>query len=277
VISPNSPLIGKKVRESQFRSHYNAVIIAMHRSGERIRQKIGDVVFHPGDTILILAKHSFLNDWYHSKDFYLVSKIPSQPSKPRRYSIFSLCILGSMILCMILNIVPILLAVSFAAIMLIVTRCLTTEEARNSVEWNVLLIIASAFGIARAIENSGVAHFLANRLIFMVDSLGVLGILAGVYFITNLYTNIITNNAAAALLFPIALSVSNQMGYNPRPFFIAVAIAASASFATPIGYQTNLMVYGPGGYRFKDFLRIGIPMNFLIGICAIIIIYVLYF
>jgi len=277
VISPTSPLIGYNVRESNFRGRYNAAILAIHRSGERIKKKVGDIVFHAGDTLLILAGHHFLKDWYNSNDFYLISESEKIPSKPKWYSFFSLSILFLMILSMALNIVPILVSVSIAAVILIISKCITPHEARKSVEWSILLIIASSFGIAKALDNSGVAYFLANKLIIIVGSFGILGLLAGVYFMTSLYTEIITNNAAAALLFPISLSAANQAGADPRPFVIAVAIAASASFATPLGYQTNLMVYSPGGYKFNDFLKIGIPMNIFIGCMAITIIYALNF
>lgn len=277
VISHTSPLIGYNVRASNFRGRYNAAILAIHRSGERIQRKVGDIVLRAGDTLLILARHSFLRDWYNSNDFYLVSESEQIPSKPHWYSIFSFCVLGLMILSMALNILPILASVSIAAVILVLSKCITPQEARKSVEWNVLLIIAASFGIAKALENSGVAYFLANHLILVVGSLGVMGILAGVYFMTSLYTEIITNNAAAALLFPIAFSAASQAGLDPRPFLIAVALGGSASFATPLGYQTNLMVYGPGGYKFKDFLRIGIPMNIFIGCIAITVIYLLNF
>jgi di/tricarboxylate transporter len=277
VISDTSPLIGYNVRESNFRSRYNAAILAIHRSGERIQKKVGDIVLRAGDTLLILARHNFLKDWYNSRDFYLVSESEQIPSKPRWYSPFSLCILMLMILSMALGILPILASVSITAIILVLSKCVTPSEARKSVEWNVLLIIASSFGIAKALDNSGLAYFLASNLILAVGSLGILGILAGVYFMTSLYTEIITNNAAAALLFPIALSAATQAGVDPRPFLIAVALGGSASFATPLGYQTNLMVYGPGGYKFTDFLRIGIPMNIFIGCVAITLIYVLNF
>ena len=277
VVSPNSPIVGENVRESNFRSRYNAVIIAIHRSGERIKEKIGDVVLHAGDTLLILSKSDFIKKWYYSHDFYLISKSADMPSKPKWYSLFSLCVLGCMILCMTFNIIPILAAVCVAALILIISKCISTQDARKSIEWKVLLIIASAFGIAKAFENSGVAYFLANKIVILMGGMGIIGLLAAIYFITSLYTEIITNNAAAALLFPISYSLANQAGLDPKPFFIAVAIAASASFATPIGYQTNLMVYGPGGYKFKDFLKIGIPMNIFIGILAIIFIYLIYF
>jgi len=277
VISPSSPLIGYNVRESNFRGRYNAAILAIHRSGERIQKKIGDIVLHAGDTLLLLARPTFLKDWYNSRDFYLVSESEKVPSKPRWYSVFSLSVLGLMILFMALDILPILASVCIAAVILIISKCITPQEARKSIEWSVLLIIACSFGIAKALDNSGVAYFLADKLILVVGSLGILGILAGVYFMTSLYTEIITNNAAAALLFPIALSSANQAGVDPRPFLIAVALAGSACFATPLGYQTNLMVYGPGGYKFKDFMKVGIPMNIFTGVVAVTIIYVLNF
>ena len=277
VISPSSPLIGKNVRESNFRSHYNAVIIAIHRSGERIQKKIGDIVLRSGDTLLILAKHDFLKKWYNVKDFYLISESKKIPSKPRWYTYFSISVFASLILAMAFKIVPIVVATAFAAVLLILSRCITTNAAYKSVHWNVLLIIASAFGIAQALENSGVAHFFAENLIVLIGPLGILGLLAVVYFMTSFYTEVITNNAAAALLFPIAVATANQAGLDPRPFAIAVALAASASFATPLGYQTNLMVYGPGGYKFRDFIKVGLPMNILIGIVAITMIYFIYF
>ena len=218
-----------------------------------------------------------MNRWYHTRDFYLVSRSVDIDSKPKAYSYLSLGVLTAMILAMATGLVPILVAVGIAAMILLISGCITPHDARNSVDWKVLLIIASAFGIARAMDNSGVAFFLANQIIQVIGGLGVVGMLAAIYFITSFYTEIITNNAAAALVFPIALSITQQAGLDPRPFLIGIALAASASFATPIGYQTNLMVYGPGGYKFKDFMKIGIPMNVFIGIIAITALSIFYF
>ncbi|MBD3179824.1 MAG: SLC13 family permease [Candidatus Latescibacteria bacterium] len=277
VVSSNSPLIGKNVRDSDFRSRYRAVILGIHRSGERIRQKVGDIVIKSGDTLLILAGNSFAERWYHSKDFYLVSRAEAPPSKPRRYSLLSMSILAAMISVMAAGLLPILLAVCLAVLLLIISGCISPEDARDSIDWKVLLIIASSFGISRAMINSGVADYIAVTLISALGRVGPLGLIAGTYLIGSLYTEMITNNAAAALVFPVALTVASQAGLDPQPFLIALAIAASASFATPIGYQTNLMVYGPGGYRFSDYLRIGIPLNIIIGIIAVTLIYLLYF
>ena len=275
VISQDSPLTGKGVRESAFRSHYDAVILAVHRAGERIRQKIGDIILHSGDTLLILSEKKFLNRWYHSKDFYLVSKSAEIFSKPKRYSYFSLFVLVGMICMMALNSIPILVSVSVAATILLLSKSIKAKEAIESIDWHVLLVIAAAFGIAKGVENSGLSFVIAEKIKILFNPLGTLGLITGIYFLTSIYTEIITNNAAAALVFPIALSTAQQAGVDPRPLLIVVAIAGSASFATPIGYQTNLMVYGPGGYRFKDFLKIGIPMNIFIGILTITFVYLL--
>jgi len=239
VISPNSPLIGKNVRESNFRSVYDAVIIAVHRSGERIHQKIGNIVLRSGDTLLIIARRNFFERWYHSPDFYLVSRSVEVPSKPKWYLYFSWSILITMIILMASGLVPILAVVAVTAVILVVSRCITPHNARSSIDWKVLLIIASAFGISKAMINSGLAQFLAHQLISIFGSWGIFGLTAGIYLTTNFYTEIITNNAAAALMAPIAFSIAQEASIDPRPLLITVTLAASASFSTPIGYQTN--------------------------------------
>lgn len=277
VVSANSPLIGQNVRDSQFRTKYGAVILAIHRSGERIQKKIGDIVLHGGDTLLILAQNDFASRWYHSNDFYLVSRAPDLPSKPKWYRWFALGVILLMIVSMAAGLLPILGAVGLASIVLVISKCISPDDARKSVDLNVLLIIASAFGLSRALLNSGVAEFIAKEIVVFLGAWGPLGLLAGVYVMTSIYTIIVTNNAAAALAFPIALSITQQVSLDPHPFFITLAIAASASFATPISYQTNMMVYGPGGYKFKDFLKVGLPMNLLVGLTSVALIYFLYY
>jgi len=277
VISQDSPLVGKCVRESKFRTHYDAVIIAIHRSGERVREKIGNIVIKPGVTLLILANRDFIDLWYNRKDFFLVSRSANIESKPKIYSYLSLTVLLLMIVMMAFQVVPILLAVTSASMLLILSGTISPYAARHSVDWKVILVIASALGIAKGMLNSGVAAFLADKVVLLSQSLGPIGMIAVIYFITSFYTEIITNNAAAALVVPVALSISGMTGLDPLPFMVAVALAASASFATPIGYQTNLMVYGPGGYKFKDFLKIGIPMNLTMGVIAVFLIYFTYY
>lgn len=276
VISPSSPLIGQSVRESNFREKYGAVIIAIHRNGQRIESKIGDIELFPGDTLLLLADLDFYKKWYHSKDFYLISEADPVPSRPRWHSFFAVGVLALMVISIVFKWLPMVVAAGVATLALIFTRTITPEEARQSIDGRVLLMIASAFGVAEALINSGVAGFVANTIISVTSQYGNLAVLAGFFLVTSVYTNLLTNNAVAALLFPIAFATAQQMNLDPRPFIIALMIGASASFATPISYQTNMMVYGPGGYKFNDYLKIGIPLQILVAIVAVGLIYYFY-
>ena len=276
VISPTSPLIGKTVRESNFRSQYDAVIIAIHRQGERIQKKVGDIVLRPGDTLLLLANKNFRQKWYHSKDFYLIASGDGVPSKPRWQGYFTVGVLFSIIALTVLNVFPLLTATAMGVVLLLLSKSVKPGEAHNMVDWRVLLIIAISLGIAQAVQKSGLAGIMADEIVQIGGYFGTFGVIAGVYVLTSLYTTIITNNAAAALVFPIAVSAAQMSHADTHAFAITVMIAAAASFATPISYQTNLMVYGPGGYKFKDFLKIGVPLQFLVGIVALFLIRIFY-
>lgn len=277
VISTSSPLIGKNVRESNFRGKYGAVILAIHRNGERVRKKIGDIILRPGDTLLLLAEKDFLKKWYHSNDFYLISSTSMVYSKPRWQARLAIFIFISMILLTVFNLVPLIVAAGLAAIALILSKSISQTDAKEMIDWKVLLIIGCTFGIASAIENSGIANFIGEITINLATSFGTVGLLAGLYFLTSFYTSFITNNAAAAFLFPVALSMAHSTGLDIRPFIMIVTIAASVDFATPFGYQTNLMVYGPGGYRFTDYLKIGIPLQIIIAFTTIFLVNEYYF
>jgi di/tricarboxylate transporter len=169
-----------------------------------------------------------------------------------------------------------MLDISLAAIstvlVLLIVRSITFEKAKEAINWEVLFIIAGSFGIAKAMTNSGAADYLANHLLNEVGRFGPLALLAAAYLITNFLTELVTNNAAAVIAFPIIMSLVDVFSVNPEPFAVAIAIAASASFSTPIGYQTNLLVYSSGQYRFIDFLRVGLPLNIICFAAAIIII-----
>jgi di/tricarboxylate transporter len=277
VISASSPLIGKNVRNSKFRENYNAVIIAIHRNGSRIKKKIGDIVLQSGDTLLLLAERDFYKRWYTSNDFYLISQSEVVPSKPKWQVFVAMSALALLLILMIFNILPMVAAAGLAVILLLASRTLSTVEARQSIDFRVLVIIASAFGIAEGLRASGVAELIANVIVYAGNSFGSIGVVAGIFLITSLLTNFMTNNATAAIVFPITFAAAHQINADPRPFIIALAIAASASFATPISYQTNLMVYGPGGYTFKDFFKIGFPMQIFVMVAAILLLKLFYF
>jgi di/tricarboxylate transporter len=261
VVSRSSPMLGKTIKEGNFRARYDAAVLAVHRHGERVAENLGQLVLRPGDTLLILAGDDFFKRWNQARDFYMISKITDMPTVNRKKSIISLAALFGMVALAATGTMDILNAAVLAAMVLVGARCVTIVEARRSIELNVLIVIAASLGISRALEKTGAAGFLAQQVVDWVQEWGPIGLLAAIYLATSILTEVITNNAAAALVFPIAMAAAGKAGLDPMPFAIAVAVAASASFATPIGYQTNLMVYGPGGYRFTDFLKIGIPLN----------------
>lgn len=270
VVSNTCPLVGRTIREGQFRTQYNAVVVAVARNGERLVGKVGDIRLQPGDTLLLEAHPSFLNERRISRDFYLVSNIPN--SEPIRHG-RSLWALGLTILMVVLAAVgwlTMLQAAVLAAVGMLMFGCCSPNQALGSIEWSVLLVIAAALALGEALDSTGAAKTIATGLVSLAGNNPWL-VLATIYAITTVLTEIITNNAAAALIFPIALSLAKQLDVSYMPFVIAIMVAASASFATPIGYQTNLMVYGPGGYKFSDFLRVGVPLNILYGVVTIAI------
>ncbi|HEY9886844.1 MAG TPA: SLC13 family permease, partial [Candidatus Obscuribacterales bacterium] len=270
VVSNTCPLVGKTIREGQFRSRYNAVVLAVARNGERLSGKIGDIRLKAGDTLLVETHPQFIERQRFSRDFYLVSDLPdSEPLRHEKAPI-AILILVVMVLLAALGWLSMFKAAVLAAVIMLVTGCCSPTRALQSVEWSVLLVIAAALGISEAMQITGTAGAIASTFLSVVGDNPWLA-LAVVYGITTILTEIITNNAAAALIFPIALSVSQTLGVSYMPFIIAIMVGASASFSTPIGYQTNLMVYGPGGYKFTDFMRIGIPLNLVFWVITVLI------
>lgn len=271
VLSNSSPLIGKTVRAGGFRTRYNAVIIAIARNGHRLRGKIGDVTLRPGDTLLLEAHRWFVDSQRNSRDFLLVSPISdSQPPRHDRAALAALIAIA-MVVSVVAGVLSMLEAALVASGLMIITRCTTGGIARRAVDWQVLLVIAASFAIGIALQRSGAAAALAHGLLGFSGGSPRLA-LALVFLATALFTAFATNNAAAVLMFPIAQDTAAQIGANFMPFVIVIVIAASASFATPIGYQTNLMVYSPGGYRFGDYIKAGLPLTLLIGLLTLIIV-----
>jgi di/tricarboxylate transporter len=224
VVSRSSPMLGKTIKEGNFRARYDAAVLAVHRHGERITDSLGQLQLRAGDTLLLLVGDDFVKRWNQARDFYMISKVSDMPMFHKRKAYLSLASIGTMVLLAAFGVVPILSAAMLAATVLVCTRCITVVEARRSIELNVLIVIASAFGISHALEKSGAAGFLAGNIVEMMQGFGPIGLLAAVYLSTSLMTELITNNAAAALIFPIAISGATQMGLDPIPFAVAVAI-----------------------------------------------------
>ncbi len=261
VVSHQSSLINRTIKESRFRTIFGAGIVAVHRNQARIRSKVGDIVLRPGDTLLLLADRDFKARYAGSNDFYVISPIQHPRVTSPRKALIATGTLLLMVLLAAFNVLTMFKAAVVAVIVLLLTRTLTFESARKAVHLNVLLLIACAIGVGTALEKTGAAALVANQVVQWTAGAGAVGTLVVLYLMTNLFTEIITNNAAAVLMAPIALATAQKLGVDPTGFLVSTTIAASASFATPIGYQTNLIVYGPGGYRFSDYLRVGLPLN----------------
>ena len=266
VISNSFPGLKSSIREFGFRARYDAAVIAVARNGERVTGRIGDIILQVGDTLLLEANESFLARNRSSRDFFLVSGLPSSDLRPQR-AILALSILIAMIGAATYS--GNMLAPSLAAaVAMVVCGCLRAADARASIDISILLVIGAGLGLSNAVEASGLGASL-GQFILGLGAGSVLASLAAVYLVTAILTNLISNAAAAAIVFPLALATATQAHTDPMPFVLAVLFAASAAFATPIGYQTNLMIYGPGGYRFSDFVRFGLPLNIIAFIITI--------
>jgi di/tricarboxylate transporter len=272
VVSHSSPLVGQSIRDANFRNVYDAAVIAVHRNGERVGGRIGDIVLRPGDALLLQTAPGFLRVHRNSPDFYLVSEIAGteQPRYDRAW--VALTILVVMVAASTLELLPTSIAAFAAAGALVGTRSITGAQARRSIELPLLITIGAAFGLGLAMEKTGLALAFAQSITAPAGALGPVGSLAAVYLATLVLTEVITNNAAAALMFPIAIATAQQLGVDPRGFAMAVCVAASCGFATPFGYQTHLIVYGSGGYRFADFVRVGLPLDLICLVVAVAVI-----
>lgn len=271
VVSATSPTINKSIRAADFRALYNAAVVAVHRGGHRLKGRVGDIVLLPGDTLLLQTGPHFSRAHRNNPDFYLVSGI--EDARPVRYekAILSLAILAALVVMLVAG-VSTVKAAFLAAGLMIATRCVSTTDARQAVDWQTLVTIAASFGLGAALDKSGLASAGAGFIFEVIGGLGPYAVLIGIFVITTLITESVTNNAAAVLMFPFAIELADTLDVSARPFVIAIAVAASASFMTPHGYQTNLMVAGPGGYRFTDYLRVGIPLNLIVLITSALLI-----
>lgn len=272
VISENSPLVGKTIRDAEFRATYGAAVVAVHRGGHRVEKKLGDVTLKPGDTLLLQVRSHFLRAHRNDPAFYLVSDVDDWRPLRRDRAWIAMGLFLVLIVLMTTGFVPTLVAATLCAVAMVAMGCISSGDARRSVEWQVLVTIAAAFGVGTALDKSGAATAIATTLVDSTQTWGPIAALAVIYVLGSILTELITNNAAAVLMFPFCLETARLYDADSRPFLIALILSASASFMTPIGYQTNMMVYGPGGYRFSDFLKIGGPLNLVLAIVAVMLI-----
>ncbi|WP_257130296.1 SLC13 family permease [Bacillus thuringiensis] len=275
IVSHDSSLLQKSIKESNFRSKFNAVVVAVNRRNIRVHEKIGDIIPKPGDALLLLAGKDFNSK--DTNDFHIISSLLAGSKTNSKKSIITIISTLLMIFLATFNLLTMFESVLIAVCILIIFQCITPQEAKNSIHFNVLLLISSSFGIGIALEKSGAAQWVASQLVSCLQYYNsVVLVVLLVYFLSNLFTEFLSNSATAVMMYPIVISIAEQVGVNPMALIITMTIAASAGFATPIGYQTNLIVYGPGGYKFKDYLKVGLPLNLLYCIVTLIVIMLFY-
>jgi di/tricarboxylate transporter len=261
VVSERSELAGSTLREAGFRARYDAAVLAIRRHDDDLPGKLGTVVLRPGDVLLVLATPEFERQWRGHGDFSVIASLDAAPPVRRARAGVVVLAVVAMIVATVTNLLDLMEASLLAAVVLIVTGVLSPTEARRSVNLNVVLTIAMSISLGTAVSVSGLAGEMATVLGDVGDPFGDVGRLVAVLLATMILTELLSNNAAAALMLPVALTTAAEAGLDPRSFAVVVLIGASCSFLSPIGYQTNLMVYGLGGYKFRDFTVVGAPLS----------------
>lgn len=261
VVSERSELAGATLKDASFRARYGAAVLAIHRDGEHVAGKLGTVMLRRGDVLLVLAGAEFADTWRNRSDFAVIAALDEPPPlRPKRSWMVSAGFLA-MVVFATLEWLTLMEAALLSAAAMLVFKVISPSEARRSVNMNVVLTIALSISLGTAVGKSGLADEMARVLGGIGDPFGDIGQLAAILIATMLITELLSNNGAAAVMFPVALAAADNAGLDERSFVIAVLIGASCSFLSPIGYQTNLMVYGLGGYRFSDFTRLGAPLT----------------
>lgn len=268
MVAPGARLVGRSLAELDFQWAYNATVLALHRRGEVLREKIKDVSLNVGDVLLLMCTRAEL-DVLRTNNNLVVLNERGEADKPRSKALLAIAIMAAAIAVAALGWLPIVASSILGGIALVATRCMGNDQAYQAVDWRVIVLLAGVLPLGIAMQKSGLAQGIADFSVDWVGGFGPLAVLAAVYLVTALLTELMSNNAAAVLITPIAYSTAVSLGVSPTPFLVAVLFAASTSFATPVGYQTNTMVYNAGNYRFTDFMKMGIPLNLLFWALAV--------
>jgi len=270
LVAPGSELIGLTLKELDFRNRYKALVLAIQRRGETIQEKLNSVQLGLGDALLIQAHEAQIAELRADPSFIVLDEVPGVALKHKAPLVLG--ILAAVVGLAALNVLPILVTALLGCLALVLTRVLRLDEAYHAINWQVIFLLAGILPLGIAMQKSGAAGFIAGKAVGAVGDLGPVAVLAVVYLMTSVMTDTMSNNAAAVLLAPIAISTAEQIGVDPRPLLMAITFAASTGFSTPVGYQTNTMIYNPGGYKYTDFLRTGVPLSILFWILSVIFI-----
>jgi len=272
VLNNFSSLVGKIVKKSDFRNRYNAAIVAIHRNGKRLSGRIGDITLQAGDLLLLYTGSDFRNRVEIYRDLFIVSKL-RDIVKPGRKKYYALGLIAmSALFLLIFGKMTLFPALMIILGIMISFNLITTQDVKRELDLNMIAILVFSLAIGQAIIKTNAGNILANGIISFLEPYGIIAILGGLLLITNILASIIGNVGAISISFPLAYAISQKLGIEGYPFFLTIAYAASAAFMTPISYQTNLIIYGPGGYKFKDFFRIGLPVNIIYLMVALSVI-----
>ena len=262
VVGPSSPLAGTSLEESRLRANYGASVLAIRQHGTVRHSQFKNIALVPGDALLIDVPKDQIEHLTQQRVFLVVSKA-GIPRFDWRKASKAVAIVMAVVVTAATGLVPIVAAAATGALMMVLSRCISMEEAYGAIEWNVLFLLAGMLSLGAAMEKTGASTMLARGMIDSVGELGPIALLAACFGATMLLTEVRATNATVALLLPIAITAAQAIDVDPHAFMFAVVFAASSSFMTPVGYQTNTMIYGPGQYRFKDFVRVGAPLNLI--------------
>ncbi len=275
LLTNQSELMGQSLKEANFRRRFGSFVLAIRREGDILRKKIAHVILRAFDTLLVYGSREKIREMRDSGEFIVLTELERSLRKHRFWWLSILVIIGAVLLAA-LSLVPILKGVIIGLAILLVARVITPLEAYNSINWQIIVLIGCLIPLGIAIQSSGTAIMIGNTMVnllqFVPEHQQATFLLAMVYLVAMILTEVSSNAATAIIMTPIALAASANLGLDPRPFIFAICYAASASFITPIGYQTNLMVYGPGGYKFSDYIRVGLPLSITLWVMAVILI-----
>jgi len=271
LVSPNSRLIGSTLKEIDFRRRYGCFVLAVRKHGETLRNKISNIPLSASDTLLIYGSRRRLDALRDDQNFVVLNEVDIRLQRGKKWLIAVGVILGVVFLSA-LHVLPILKAAILGSLVLVLTRTITMQEAYKAVDWTVIFLLAGLIPLGYAMENTGLARVIGEFIADIGGSYSPLVVLAGMYAVTALLTETMSNNSTAIIMAPIAISIATALQVSPIPFLMTVTYAASASFITPVGYQTNAMVYGPGGYRYTDYLKFGFPLSLTFFMIAMIFI-----
>ena len=271
VVEPNSSLVGSTLQQANFREVYSATVLAIRHRGKLLREKLSDTRLSAGDLLLIEVQKNGVNALRRTGDFIITSEMEASEFR-RHKALTAIVIVIAVVTAAAIGVAPIVVTALVGSVAMVLLGCLSIEEAYQAIEWKIIFLLAGTLSLGVALDESGAARLISANMVGLVGDLGLIALVSAFYFLTSVLTEAMTNNATAALLGPIAIATAATLDVSPVPFLVAITFAASSSFMTPVGYKTNTMIYGPGQYKFIDFIKVGTPLNIIFWILATVFI-----